>query len=188
MAWTLAIWGVDIAGPKSQDPCAATGVPANGLQAAEQAVCILTKLNSEGDKKGSYKDLLSNLRDTLAYIQMQRGEMDAALQTFQQMGKDDPAALENSESTQFRYAIAQYTVAGNDQDKAAAIQRFTAAVKDNLYQPSHEVQTLRDYIFPVQEFVDVLKASANRLWPVVHNQPEGQNQTGCPAAKSAGAK
>lgn len=189
MAWTLAIWGVDIAGPKSpSDPCAATGIPANGLQAAEQAVCIATKLNGDGDKKGSYKDLLSNLRDTLAYIQMQRGEMDPALQTFQQMGKDDPAALEGSESTQFRYAIAQYTVAGNDQDKAAAIQRFTTAVKDNLYQPSHEVQTLRDYIFPVKEFVDVLHASADRLWPEVHNQSGVHNQTGCPAVKAAGAK
>jgi hypothetical protein len=180
MAWTLAIWGVDIAGPKSpSDPCTATGIPENGLQAAEQAVCILTKLNGEGDKKGVYKDLLSNLRDTLAYIQMQRGEMDATIQTLQEMGKDDPAALETSESTQFRYAIAQYAVAGNDQDKAAAIKRFTTAV--SKYQPSHEVQTLRDYIFPVKEFVDVLKASSNRTWPEV------ENQATCQPLKPAGA-
>ena len=175
MTWTLAIWGVDVTGPKSpSDPCAATGVPVNGLQAAEQAVCIAKKLN----EKGAYNDLLANLRDTLAF-QMQRGEMSEALQTFEEMARDDPGFLENSKSSQFRYAIAQHA---GGRDKTAAIQKFTTAVNDKLYQPSHELQALRDYIFPVKELVDVLRASANKLWPEVYNQTE------CPAAKSAGAK
>ena len=67
-------------------------------------------------------------------------------------------------------------------DKSAAIQRFRAAIVDKRYQPTHELQTLRDNIFTVGEFVDVLKASANKLWPPV------PNQTACPVRKSANAK
>ena len=54
LAWTDAVWGLDITGPKeksSADPCAADNIPATAHDAAEQAVCIVGKLNSEGDKK-----------------------------------------------------------------------------------------------------------------------------------------
>jgi Pentapeptide repeats (8 copies) len=185
VAWTHATWGVDLFGPKSTgDPCAATGVPANGLQAAEQAVCIVDRLNGEGEKKGAYKELLLNIKDTLAYVQMQRNEMPDAVKTFEEILKDDPGFLEkaNNESSQFRYAIAQYATSANDQDRAAATKRFNMAVKARQYRPSHEIQTLRDYIFPVGDFVDVLRTSNNSLWPEVHNT------TKCPAATSGGAK
>jgi hypothetical protein len=180
LAWTDAVWGIDITGPKeksSVDPCAADDIPATAHDAAEQAVCIVAKLNSEGEKKGSQTELLSSLRDTWAYVQMQSNEMPAAVKTFEEIARDDPSSLDAGE-TLFRYAIAQYAVG---QDKPAAIQRFKTAIEDKRYQPTHELQTLRDYIFTVGEFVDVLKTSANKLWPPV------PNQTVCPARKSAAA-
>jgi Pentapeptide repeats (8 copies) len=180
LAWTDAVWGIDITGPKKQssaDPCAADSIPTSAHDAAEQAVCIVGKLNSEGDKKGSQTELLSSLRDTWAYVQMQSNEMPAAVKTFEEIARDDPNSLDAGE-TLFRYAIAQYAVG---QDKPAAIQRFKTAIEDKRYQPTHELQTLRDYIFTVREFVDVLKTSANKLWPPV------PNQTVCPVRKSAAA-
>jgi Pentapeptide repeats (8 copies) len=181
LAWTDAVWGIDVTGPKEKspaDPCAADSLPATAHDAAEQAVCIVGKLNSEGDKKGSQTELLSSMRDTWAYVQMQSNEMPAAVKTFEEIARDDPNSLEAGE-TSFRYAIAQYAAG---QDKPAAIQRFTAAIVDKRYQPTHELQTLRDYIFTVSEFVDVLRTSANKLWPPV------PNQTACPVRKSADAK
>jgi hypothetical protein len=181
LAWTDAVWGIDVTGPKersSADPCTADDIPATAHDAAEQAVCIAGKLNSEGDKKGSQTELLSSMRDTWAYVQMQSNEMPAAVKTFEEMARDDPTALEAGE-TSFRYAIAQYAAG---RDKPAAIQRFRAAIEDKRYQPTHELQTLRDYIFTVSEFVDVLRTSANALWPPV------PNQTACPVRKSADAK
>jgi hypothetical protein len=181
LAWTDAVWGIDITGPKeksSADPCAADNIPATAHDAAEQAVCIAGKLNSEGDTKGTQADLLSSLRDTWAYVQMQSNEMPGAVKTFEELGRDDPNALEAGE-TSFRYAIAQYAVG---LDKPAAIRRFKAAIENKRYQPTHELQTLRDYIFTVSEFVDVLKKSANTLWPPV------PNDTPCPVRKSAAAQ
>jgi hypothetical protein len=181
LAWTDAVWGIDVTGPKeksSADPCAADSIPTSAHDAAEQAVCIVGKLNSEGDKKGSQTELLSSLRDTWAYVQMQSNEMPAAVKTFEEIARDDPNSLEAGE-TSFRYAIAQYAVG---EDKPAAIRRFKAAIEDKRYQPTHELQTLRDYIFTVGEFVDVLKTSANKLWPPV------PNQTSCPVRKSAAAQ
>jgi tetratricopeptide (TPR) repeat protein len=182
LAWTDAVWGIDLTGPKeksSADPCAAENIPATAHDAAEQAVCIVGKLNSEGDKKGSQTELLSNLRDTWAYVQMQSNEMAGAVKTFEEIARDDPNSLEAGGETLFRYAIAQYAAGG---DKPAAIERFRAAIEDKRYQPTHELQTLRDYIFTVSEFVDVLRTSANKLWPPV------PNQTACPVRKSADAK
>jgi hypothetical protein len=181
LAWTDAVWGLDVTAPKEKppaDPCAADSLPATAQDAAEQAVCIVGKLNNEGDKKGSQTELLSSMRDTWAYVQMQSNEMAAAVKTFEEIARDDPNSLEAGE-TSFRYAIAQYAAG---QDKPTAIQRFTAAIVDKRYQPTHELQTLRDYIFTVSEFVDVLRTSANKLWPPV------PNQTACPVRKSADAK
>ena len=118
------------------------------------------------------------MRDTWAYVQMQSNEMPGAVKTFEEIARDDPNSLEAGE-TSFRYAIAQYAVG---RDKPAAIQRFRAAIEDKRYQPTHELQTLRDYIFTVSEFVDVLRTSANKLWPPV------PNQTACPVRKSAAAQ
>jgi hypothetical protein len=179
LAFTYAIWGTDVSGPGyTADPCA-QGAPANGRQAAEQAVCLAKKLKSEADKKVSYTDLLSNVRDTLAYIIMQDGDMAAALKVFDELAADDPKYLDGAKDSAFRYAIAQYAGGG---DKAAAIARFKTAIEEMRYQPTHELQTLREHIFNVPEFVAVLKASTNRLWPPV------PNDTPCPAPKSAAAK
>jgi hypothetical protein len=173
MAWTYAIWGIDTAGPgKPSDPCSAEGIPTNARDAAEQAVCTVSRLNALGEKKGAYVDLLSSLRDTLAYIRMQNREMREALDVFKEIARDQPQFLDSGE-TSFRYAIAQYA-ASNEAEKAEALQRFKSAVGDKGYQPTHELQTLKDYIFPVKEFTEALRASTDRLWPPV------PNQTSCP--------
>jgi len=56
MAFTYAIWGIDLTGPGyTSDPCAAQGVPENGRRAAEQAVCIVGKLkHRRGEKRIVY--------------------------------------------------------------------------------------------------------------------------------------
>lgn len=181
LAWTDAVWGIDIAGENgdrakagnepSSDPCSASGLPANARQAARQAICIVDRLNREGDSKGKYTALLSNLRDTLAYVLIQNNEIARALETYREIARDDAKSLEGGEIS-FRYAIAQYA---GGQDKTAAIAKLKSAVEEGRYQPTHELQTLRDYIFPVPEFVDALRASSNKLWPPV------PNQTACPA-------
>ena len=56
------------------------------------------------------------------------------------------------------------------QDKATAIATLKNSVEDGRYQPTHELQTLKDLIFPVKEFVDILRTSSNKLWPTVPNQ------------------
>ena len=82
-------------------------MPSGAEQAAEQAVCIVDKLNQDGDNKGKYSPLLSNLRDTLAYVRLQNNEIPQALETYADIGRDDPKSLEDAEIS-FRYAIAQY--------------------------------------------------------------------------------
>ena len=185
-AWTEAVWGLDIADANAakpaevapSDPCAANDLPSRAQQAAEQAVCIVDKLNQDGDDKGKYTSLLSNLRDTLAYVLLQNNEIPQALEIYADIGRDDPKSLEGAD-TSFRYAIAQYA---GGLDKPTAIAMLKNAVENGRYQPTHELQTLKDLIFPVKEFVDVLRASSNRLWPTV------PSQNACPAHKPAASK
>jgi hypothetical protein len=187
-AWTEAVWGVDIAKVNNgntrptetapPDPCLASELPDDAQQAAQQAVCIVDKLNRDGDNKGKYTSLLSNLRDTLAYVLLQNNEIPQALEIYGDIGHDDAKSLEDAEIS-FKYAIAQYA---GGQDKPTAIATFKAAVETGRYQPTHELQTLKDLIFPVKEFVDVLRASSNKMWPTV------PNQTACPAHKPAASK
>jgi hypothetical protein len=186
-AWIDAIWGVDIATPKQRDsegndattpdPCAATGLPANAVEAARQAVCIVDKLNRDGDTKGKFTALLSNLLDTQAYVFLQNNEPGKALESYGAIARNDPKFLDDPEIS-FRYAIALYA---GGQDKSIAIARLKDAVQSRLYQPTHELHTLRDYIFPVKEFVETLRASTSELWPTVKNLKE------CPASNSAPA-
>jgi Pentapeptide repeats (9 copies)/Pentapeptide repeats (8 copies) len=179
LAWTLAIWGIDIAAPEStspSDPCTAEGIPTNARHAAEQAVCIVRKLNSEG-RDGAHAALLSSLQDTLAYILMQSGDVAAASKIFEEIAKDDSTFLESGEIL-FRSAVAQHAAG---QDKLASIKNFRAAIAEKRYQPTHELQTLKDYIFTVREFVEPLKKSMDSLWPPVPRQ-------GCPAPKPGPAR
>jgi hypothetical protein len=170
LAWTDAVWGIDVIAAKDPDPCGGDGVPANGRHAIEKAVCLLGRLNSEGDKPGGLTPLLLSLRDTLAYVLMQNRDMEGALAVFAQIGRDDPKFLEAPEVS-FRFAIALYAAG---QDKAAAVARLEAAVHDGGYQPTHELHTLRDNIFPYEDLKQPLKESANRQWPTV------EKETVCP--------
>jgi hypothetical protein len=202
VAWIYAVWGLHMPEPGSAplpDPCAAEGFPNNARDAAAQAVCIVTKLNADGDKKGAYTDFLANLKDTLAYVLMQIGDMPKAVETFKEIAKDSPAFIESAD-TSFRYAIAQYAVTKGGQDaavndaRAAAVKTFESAIYEKRYQPTHELQTLKDYIFPIKEFVSPLKESTDRLWPQVKYQfgskpnAAADNGADCPPRKSENAR
>jgi tetratricopeptide (TPR) repeat protein len=184
IAWTRAVWGIDVSdgtapasaqaasSSRGSDTCGGGSVPADGRRAAEEAVCIATKLNADG---GSYAELLATLQDTLAYLLMQSGEMSEALKTFEEIRKSKPTFFDNGEIL-FRYAIAQYAA---DQDQLGAIENFKDAIEKKRYQPTHELQTLKNHIFNVQEFVTPLKASIDKQWPPV------PNPLSCPRSKAA---
>jgi pentapeptide repeat protein len=185
-AWIDAIWGIDIGTPKQRnleatatDPCAATGLPTNAVEAARQAVCIAGQLNRDGDNKGKYTALLSNLLDTQAYVFLQNSEPAKALESYGVIAREDPKFLEDPEIS-FRYAIAIYA---GGQDKNTGITRLKNAVQNGLYQPTHELHTLRNYIFPVKEFVEALRTSTNELWPTVKNPKVCPASNVTPAAK-----
>jgi hypothetical protein len=199
LAWADAVWGVDTVAPKSDqaaaqnflapDPCGATGVPANARDAAEQAVCIVSKLNRDSDSKGTYTDLLSNLRDTLAYIHLQNNDAPDALIQYNLIGNENPQFLNTGEIS-FRYALALYADAKNEADKAVAVKKFTDAIDVKRYQPTHELWTLRELISP-KEFTELLKVSTDKLWPQIEYTKtaaeRGPVLPVCPSRKSAGS-
>lgn len=190
IAWTRAVWGINAKYTKtaaapaqgdasSQPPlansCATQGIPSDARDAAERAVCIAKKLNETGAKQ-EYSAWVARLEDTLAYTLMQNGQMADALKVYDDMRNNDSSILEQGE-VQFRHAIAEYF---GGQDKATAVADFKAAIRTKRYQPSHELQTLKNYIFNVAEFTDDLKAATNVQWPPVPNT--------CPAASSSAAQ
>src|SRR5262249_32597723 len=136
IAWTLAIWGIDISdaadhpspsAPQGTDPCAAKGVPSTAREAAERAVCILNAADAEEKKRDSYADFAAGVKDTLAYVLMQSGagHMAEAVKLLQEIEKDRPTYFNESPDSRFRYAIAQYAVG---QDKAEAVKNFNTAL------------------------------------------------------------
>ena len=187
IAWTLAIWGIDISNPRpapsrlqGADPCSLQGVPGTAREAAERALCILNAADAEQKKDDLYADLVAGIKDTLAYVLMQSGpdHMAEAVKLFQELEKESPTFFNDSVETRFRYAIAQYAAG---LDKAAAVKAFNAALR--TYQPTHELQTLRDYIFKVPEFVDTLQKSVDGRWPSI--SPQEGCQAGAGGAGSA---
>jgi len=138
LAWTLATWGVDIAGPGQtcDKVMELTDVPGNALDAAEQAVCIAKRLSESGDAQA--KEYLANLQDTRAYVLMQiPGRMAEAAAAYQQ----DILPTVHIGETLFRSAVAEHAV--GHQDKA------TAQLKESMdlqYLPTHELQQLKNYI------------------------------------------
>ena len=180
-AWTEAIWGIDVS-PQAQgnnqannaaaaDSCVTTGVPKNADDAARQAICIAVQLNRTEGNKREYGALVSNLRDTLAYILLQNNEPTKALEQYRAIESDDARFLQDPEIS-FRHAIALYAGGSDpDKDKPVAIEKFTNALRKGLYQPTHELHTLSDYIFKVTEFDDAVQKYSNELWPTVKNLP-----------------
>jgi hypothetical protein len=117
--------------------------------------------------------------------------MRDALILYREIASDNSKFLENPDVA-FRYAIALHAGAENDADKAAAVKRFTDAIDVKRYQPTHELQNLRDFITPFKELTDVLEVSTNKLWPRIQYR-EAPNQPGpakpvCPGPKPAAAR
>jgi uncharacterized protein YjbI with pentapeptide repeats len=145
LVWTLATWGVDIAGTNAASAERAqicdkamelTDVPDNALDAADQAVCIAKRLSESGGAEA--KTLLPNLKDTRAYVLMQiPGRMAEAAAAYQQ---DILPTLSVGE-TLFRSAVAEYAL--GHQDKATAELKRSM---DQQYLPTHELQHLKNYI------------------------------------------
>ena len=145
LAWTLATWGVDIAGTNAASAQPAqtcdkvmesTDVPDNALDAAEQGVCILKQLSESGNAEA--KEVLPNLQDTRAYVLMQiPGRMAEAAAAYQQ---DIIPALATGE-TLFRSAVAQHAL-GKQAEAEVDLRRSMAL----QYLPTHELQQLKNYI------------------------------------------
>ncbi|MEA2840730.1 MAG: hypothetical protein QOF41_2060 [Methylobacteriaceae bacterium] len=186
IAWTRAVWGIDVsegqpsggnASPESPSyPCADRDVPSNARQAAERAVCILTKLPVPREKGDAQAALLAGVQDTLAYVLMQNGRIAEALKLFEEIRTRDREFAETGE-TLFRYAVAEYTDAVRQSDDArqqAAVKAFQKAIGEQRYQPTHELATLRGPIFHVSVFVELLKEATDKRWPSV------SNNTACP--------
>jgi hypothetical protein len=196
-AWTHAVWGVDVGPPAAggakppntkaaaqksnaetkdaketaePDACTAKEAePKNALDAAEQAVCIVEGLNkTPAGGKAPHTELLSNLRDTLAYIWMQTSDgMPRALQEYQKVVGADKAFFDQGEAL-FRYAIAQYDQAKGDKAKEeTALKNFRTAVIEKKYQPTHELKTLSQSIFEVEKFSEIVEAAVTANWPAV---------------------
>jgi hypothetical protein len=182
-AWTEAIWGIDISqqdqgniqanDAAAADSCVTSGSPKHADEAALQAVCIATQLYGGGAKK-DYAALLSNLRDTLAYILLQNDKPEKALEQYRAIENENASFLQDPE-TSFRYAIALYAGGKDpDKDKPVAIKKFAEALQKGRYQPTHELHTLNRYIFTVKEFTDTVETTSNQLWPTVKSPPRCQ--------------
>jgi tetratricopeptide (TPR) repeat protein len=201
IAWTYAVWGLCISEPDGARPgiewypelCTkdppTVDFPRSAREAALRAVQIVTELTAASGKDAANAEFLANLKDTLAYVYMQSGEMPKALETFKEIEKDSPPTFEAAETT-FRYAIAQY----NQGEQAAAVERFEKAIFEKRYQPTHELQTLKTYIFGNQKFESCLEESTELLWPTNEflsprgpgaPKPHAQKQPGCRKSSSA---
>jgi tetratricopeptide (TPR) repeat protein len=98
--------------------------------------------------------------DTLAYIQMQRGEVNEALENWKaviQKMQGNEATFGNA--VIFRYAVAQFATGQTDD----AIRNLKLAVDSLKYVPSHEMYLLRQYI--KGEFLTVLENLMNKNFP-----------------------
>jgi tetratricopeptide (TPR) repeat protein len=177
IAWARAVWGVDVVGEpekiseddKARGSCGADGIPVNAVQAADKAVCILSKLKEDT----KVANLLGNARDTQAYVYMQNRDFVRALSTLRKIASEEKIVAQQSEFFKsgeplFHYAIAQYAAG----EKDAAIVKFKKAVED--YQPTHELHTLKQILF-AEPFEPFLKTLNRKRWP---GEPESPT---CPA-------
>jgi hypothetical protein len=207
LAWTHAIYGLDMkktskasaaeplpraclkpddlneADQKLCDACLkADGVPDDALDAAEQAVCIMKFLNLREGSKGNYRSPEKNVKDTLAYLLMQRNgvkETNEAVAYFDEILEDpsggkDPAQAPEKESI-FRNAVAQFYLAKKESDPDAqrakttkALAGLNKAIVEKNYVPSHELHTLKSQMEGA--FWDMLMRHFDKINPASTTQ------------------
>lgn len=140
IAWTLATWGIDLGDEPltvdSDQHCLKNTEPKTATEAVNLAICTAESL---GPMSGKDKKTVAGFFDTKAYILMQQGKMIEAIQLFE----GQTYIVKRESGSLFRYAVARFA-AGKDQDTAVKDMRL-AATRDN-YVPSHELQTLQNYI------------------------------------------
>jgi hypothetical protein len=207
IAWIYAVWGLCISEPDNERPdgiawhasfCAKDlpdGFPKSARDAARRAVKTVTELTAPDARDAVYAEFLANLKDTLAYVYIEGGELANALKTYQEISKESQSTIEAGE-TSFRYAIAQYAAAKDGQDTDAehtreeAVKLFEKAIYEKRYQPTHELQTLKPYIFGNKKFEGPLENSTKILWPTSQDLETRPTESvpgvpKCPERKSA---
>jgi tetratricopeptide (TPR) repeat protein len=145
-AWALATYGVDL-------------VDAERL--SQESLTIIRRLAEKPDESGSVVREEVNNMDTLAYIQMQAGQIGKALENLRaavQKAQENKVSLGGD--IIFRYALAQF--AAGDRDEA--IKNLTLAVDNLKYVPSHEMYLLRRYI--KDEFLTTLQTLISKNLPI----------------------
>jgi hypothetical protein len=125
LAWTLATYGANLEEAESS---------------TSSALEIIGNLSGKTDDNLGAATLKSNLKDTLAYILIQKGGADnfnKAIKLLLEAG-----ATEDGERM-FRYAIALYAVGRKDD----AERYLTKSINEKKYTPSHELCLLRRYLY-----------------------------------------
>lgn len=174
MAWALANWEIDEENLEKPSPCdQPKRAPADALDAASQAICIIEALKKEGSQeKGSqetdYDYWLANFRDTLAYILMQANRMPEA----EALYKEDMKGTEADGGRLFRYAVALYV----NHKESDAKPKFETAIRNKQYLPTTELQNLSKYV--PEYVVDMAYAAFEAAYPDPKPDPK------CPQVKA----
>jgi tetratricopeptide (TPR) repeat protein len=134
-AWTLAVHGVDLEVAENTAREAVT-IAANAREAVTSAA---DDPGTRGNFEGGVE---AGLRDTLAYVLMQKGDLRGASTNLERALEitDNPRYIAEF---RFRYAIVQFTL-GNE---GAAIENLRKALSgEPKYTPSHELLHMKDKI------------------------------------------
>lgn len=181
-AWILATWGLQLSAlnaqplksslpngslwtPGASPDCKQDGSTdtSNALGAVKVAICILT-----GEKQNlgeaSYKEKLANYTDTYAYLLMQLGQAESAVEVLK------PLDIKDDTATQFRYAAAAFSLGKEYEKVGLSVLKSSLSNQDQPYIPSHEVYQLRRLI--AGEFYKELYSSIDKAHP--------QKESHCP--------
>ena len=126
LAWTYAIYGVDLAAAR---------------KAADDAQTIFVELRKNEEGQDTYE----NLQDTHAYILLQQGDFEGAKRALERV----PQKLERDGETMFKYAVALQALAASQPEpersvaSGRSITYLEVALGQRNYVPSHELYLLR---------------------------------------------
>jgi hypothetical protein len=132
-------------------------------------------MRADQKQSNAYSDLWATIVDTKAYILLQTGNWKESLQLFEQMRTSDSnyrnlGPDSGPADSLFRYAIAQYA---SGADEAIWAANLDAAINKRAYTPTHELYTLRKFIFADKTITEMLQKQNNASWPQIPKQ-------GCP--------
>jgi len=145
-AWALTTHGIDLA---------------DAERLSQEALMIVRGLAGKRDELSAVVREEANEMDTLAYIQMQAGNMRDALENMKAaVQKPKEYGVTPQNDAIFRYALALFVAGQRDE----AIRNLNQAMGDLKYVPSHEMYLLRQHI--KGEFLRTLETLATKNLPI----------------------